>query len=465
MHRLGHDRAAYIAHNAVKSFVQWLEQATQSDRFEHQWVSRKSNSTWSCTDLCDALAKYQWPFSAVAGHPPGSSYAESADVLNTLSANLAAASSGAQMVAACSDVFRWGGVTNGNASWVTAHEAQLLPHVQQVKKDLQAHLTGSPAPNGMTIGGSTLKPALRFNSGMSKVYSLMVDGLIIYDSRVAAALGMAVLRWAQQCNNNVVPPELAFPWMPAKGAKGQAPNRNPGGGLPRLNQADGQQWAWSALYASMLLSEVSDYSGLTPRGLEAALFMIGYDLPFGIEDQEVTAHVQRKAKPRGEQAPSAASEELEGWFDLTTSSHENPFHWRMRPEATDDMAPDHDACAIEHWDKQAAKLLIRVGELVAMFKQLDKWFPDGCFPLLNSATDVRNGTARDGIGKAFFDVTRRNPPDSSRVTAICLELELIEECSRQARHWNLTNNARALMAAECPRVLFQEIVEQSCQGE
>lgn len=480
MHRLGQDRATYIKQGNVQSFVQsfvrWLVQATQSDRFEHQWVSRKSNSTWSCTDLCDALAKYQWPFSAVAGHPPGSSYAESADVLNTLSANLAAASSGAQLVAACSDVFRWGGVTNGNVSWVTAHEAQLLPHVQQVKKDLQAHLTDSPAPNGMTIGGSTLKPALRFNSGMSKVYSLMVDGLIIYDSRVAAALGMAVLRWAQQCNNNVVPPELAFPWMPAKGAKGQAPNRNPGGGLTRMNQANGQQWAWSALYASMVLGEVSKLTQprLSTRELEAALFMIGYDVP-QVPGTLVVAARPSKPVPSSTNADKAEAADMcgIGWSQSHTCGDGNPFNWRVyqrRGSAKASCA----GCAVGDLVGQKSptnRRLIDVAELVDMFRDLTSWFGmHGHVPLENSDTNVtmatvRAGTAPNGIGRAYVARTGLTARNASRLAAILEDLDLFERRPGPTLTWRLTTSAIRLMNSESPCQLFQEFVKQSREGE
>ena len=38
---------------------------------------------------------------------------------------------------------------------------------------------------------------LRFNAGMTKVYSLMCDNFIIYDSRVAAALGWLVMKYCR----------------------------------------------------------------------------------------------------------------------------------------------------------------------------------------------------------------------------------------------------------------------------
>lgn len=41
------------------------------------------------------------------------------------------------------------------------------------------------------------RTGLRFNAGMTKVYSLLADSLIIYDSRVAAALGWIVVKYCQ----------------------------------------------------------------------------------------------------------------------------------------------------------------------------------------------------------------------------------------------------------------------------
>lgn len=59
----------------------------------------------------------------------------------------------------------------------------------------------------------------RFNAGITKVYSLVLEDFIIYDSRVAATLGWLVATFCR-AGAREVPDALRFPWMPAKEAPG-----------------------------------------------------------------------------------------------------------------------------------------------------------------------------------------------------------------------------------------------------
>lgn len=67
---------------------------------------------------------------------------------------------------------------------------------------------------------------------MTKVYSLICESLVIYDSRVAAALGWIVVKYCQAMGLRQVPTELRFPWAPAKSAPGASnpKQRNPSAG-------------------------------------------------------------------------------------------------------------------------------------------------------------------------------------------------------------------------------------------
>ncbi|MHB2080818.1 hypothetical protein [Pseudomonas asiatica] len=62
---------------------------------------------------------------------------------------------------------------------------------------------------------------LRFNAGMTKVYALICEDFLIYDSRVAAALGWLVVKYCEAHGIAKVPDALCFPWAAAKeGEKG-----------------------------------------------------------------------------------------------------------------------------------------------------------------------------------------------------------------------------------------------------
>lgn len=133
----------------------------------------------------------------------------------------------------------------------------------------------------------------RFNAGITKVYSMVLENFIIYDSRVAAALGWLVAQFCRAGARELLD-ELRFPWMPAKEAPGHKTpkNRNPSSHpreFPRMNNSPSRHAVWN-LRASWVLQAELEEAGVSTRfnevppdaaplrRLEAALFMIGYDL-------------------------------------------------------------------------------------------------------------------------------------------------------------------------------------------
>ncbi|OBS41134.1 hypothetical protein A9K79_02510 [Pseudomonas syringae pv. syringae] len=74
-------------------------------------------------------------------------------------------------------IFHWGGVytSKGNKPWLLQNHLALHTVLRGVELD---HSRGDDTT---TIAG------LRFDSGMTKVYSLLIDDFIICDSRFAAA--------------------------------------------------------------------------------------------------------------------------------------------------------------------------------------------------------------------------------------------------------------------------------------
>ncbi|MGY8524945.1 hypothetical protein [Paracidovorax citrulli] len=132
---------------------------------------------------------------------------------------------------------------------------------------------------------------VRMNSGFTKVYSLLCDGVIIYDSRVAAALCWLVRRYLVSIKHpGPVPNELAFICPPGQTAQ----NRNASGdGYVFRKSTKDAEWARANVHASWLLEEARIHCGATwcsgPEGLrklECALFMLGYGLPASEAGQE-----------------------------------------------------------------------------------------------------------------------------------------------------------------------------------
>ncbi|MEX2430813.1 MAG: hypothetical protein WD645_02705 [Dehalococcoidia bacterium] len=120
------------------------------------------------------------------------------------------------------------------------------------------------------------------NSGFSKIYSLLLKGFPIYDSRVASALGSLVQAYCKEAGLQTVPVALAFGLPPSQGRA----NRDPSDGLLRFRPlwyGAPRQYAISNLMAAWLLGVLAHHGpfGELPaeRGLlalESALFMIGY---------------------------------------------------------------------------------------------------------------------------------------------------------------------------------------------
>ncbi|WP_256587847.1 hypothetical protein [Pseudomonas sp. Irchel 3E13] len=282
-------RQSYLAATHVAGFIDWLATELESvSLFRHQYVDRRKASIWQCSDLFDAFEGYRWnhPGNERLDYDAGDCPRSNAIALDALRRDLLAASGDdARSLLASLDVMAWGGVSARNADWLKTNEQGLAQTLHTVKAALDA---GDPQAPVLRDKG------LRFNSGMTKVYSLLCEDFLIYDSRVAAALGWLVVKYCKAKHLAWVPAELCFPWAAAKeGVNSAAPKqRNPGN--PHLQfkrlRAGHHHALWN-LRASWLLSAVLAHPAaadsrfnrvtgpVTPlRALEAACFMIGYDL-------------------------------------------------------------------------------------------------------------------------------------------------------------------------------------------
>lgn len=270
----------------VKEFTTWLARHLgDGSGLRHHYRSPRAADPIRFTNLADAMRKYAWPIATAVrlGAKSDQSLAANTLVLARLQNALSNAKTDAEMRDACIAVMKWGGVVNGNVLWLKENTAGLKALVHQVQHLLQQD------DDDMAL----LTSDLRFNAGMTKVYSLLLDNFIIYDSRVAAALSWFVMSWVLESKGNAaaVPEALRFPCMPPK----EGPNpkirkvRNAGTNslqFPDLNNRPRLHAHWN-LRASWLLEAVLKECQLTTefhkapqplRAVEAALFMWGYDL-------------------------------------------------------------------------------------------------------------------------------------------------------------------------------------------
>ena len=277
----------YLTDN-VASFRDWLVELLEGRPVQFNIGAHHYAS------LPVAMAAYAWPLKSQKGlpnphegypyiHPVVSPLADHANlatntvVLDQLQHALRTAFMGKQtleLAGAVAAIFHWGGVYTttlygGNKPWLKSQYLNLHALMNQVVID---HASGNDVS---TVNG------LRFNAGMTKVYALLLNDFIIYDSRVAASLTWLALHWWTVVKNSpaaTLPDLLRFGTLPANGYARKHRNAAPGI-FQGITQA-AHHYMWN-VRANWLLSDALSRAGkasqfATLREVEAALFQMGY---------------------------------------------------------------------------------------------------------------------------------------------------------------------------------------------
>lgn len=306
---------SYLSDKVVASFLEFLaEYISGRKSFSHKYYDRKLKQHWKCISVFDAYEKYSYPlvkeFRTV--ECSYSNFKANSEALNGLKnkmryaykmlldqKDLAGKKHEEDLLKASQEVFIWGGVagaktrgkntTPGNYLWL---EEKYPKGVGLVKAYMNARETmTSNKPDLEKIG----KSGVRSNAGFTKIYSLLFDDFIIYDSRVAAALGLFIAQYCMEKSINQIPDVLNFGWMPPKEAKTQkSPKlRNANFNGLEFDKANSEQrhassniranWIFSKLFEDTTQLETNQFDVLKNkqekiRALEAAFFMLGYDL-------------------------------------------------------------------------------------------------------------------------------------------------------------------------------------------
>ncbi|WP_174875213.1 hypothetical protein [Vogesella oryzae] len=185
----------------------------------------------------------------------------------------------AALVAVIDDALLWGSggkvikLYTFNRDWAVANSQQLLQKMGSSLAILQ-----SPEPDTTAFDGD-----LRMNAGFTKVYALAGDNIMMYDGRIGAAMGFLARQFCES-RRILLPEALCFPWAPGASTM----NRNPSTDLLHFKQLANRsrfhaEWkikaGWIACEA-LKKTTASWCSGANAlRHLEAALFMLGYEIP------------------------------------------------------------------------------------------------------------------------------------------------------------------------------------------
>ena len=263
-------RNGYLRDPAVERFVEWLRPRVRGDvPFSHEYWMLKSRRRWRCDSLRDAFENYEWR---------GRGFAANQETLERFAADLRRAARDDDrdgFVEAAVAVLRWGGVTGRNERTLRDLGGAALPEFLADRRLLDPSRADTSKLDGVR----------RMNSGWTKVHALLLDNFPMYDGRVGAALGCLVRLHCADAGLTRVPELLRFGYPPGRGQH----NRNPSAGplrFPMLSAVSPRRWSQCNVRAAWVLAAVAGegpFGELPPRrrlrALEAALFMIGYELP------------------------------------------------------------------------------------------------------------------------------------------------------------------------------------------
>jgi hypothetical protein len=258
----------FLADSTVNQFSNYLTRLFDNEiEFKHGYFHVKNKKQYQFISLKDALIQYDW----------NGSYDENKVKLDSFAENLKLSLTQNDPTLAYNisiKVLSWGGVLNGNKETIDGlyYDETLISLFKQIsiaftKEPLQVDkLKGIP-----------------MNSGFTKIYSLILDDFIIYDSRVGAALGLLVRNFLELNNIEKVPDYLNFAYGVKKGESGFS-SRNPSIGNLQFERLSNNNVLHSInnLKANWILSNAfknqknKNFKSL--REIESALFMIGYSV-------------------------------------------------------------------------------------------------------------------------------------------------------------------------------------------
>ena len=278
----------YLQSANIRNFIDWIEERLDKpNSFSHFYTMKRPATSWECHSIYSAYENYCWAFTykdPFSGKKiTGSSFTDNWESLSRLSVGLRRSISDLNVESCrnhCLSILEWGGVLNKNDK-----------KINELGKDICNYLVNAKDTfTGDMLSREYYSNQIIMNSGFTKIYSLCIDGFIIYDGRVGAALGLLVRKFCEDNALDIVPTELTFAWGKGKESsyKSSKENkRNPGNNkyiFPELSN-NPRRHTENNIRANWLLGEIvnnteSSFKKLDKkvqmRALEAALFMIGY---------------------------------------------------------------------------------------------------------------------------------------------------------------------------------------------
>ena len=275
------EKRANRNHGQIRKFCQFLAQEWGGSR-QHSYTvptrgksrgwSRSVDGKWSTVGLANAVSKYAWS---------GKNFAENQAELDRLAAELQSAiqrNANSDVCAILRGIMHWAGADNKHRQrrtfeWIEHNADEIstkLSSAVDLIKDEHASLASFDGIN------------LTMNSTMAKIVSLAdpEQKLVAYDGRLGGALSFFVARFTEEreIHQYDVADQLLF-------AVDRDPKRNPDTNrihFPALfGKTRDRCHASMVRCASQLIWQVAKECRASPREIEAALFMWGYNVKWG----------------------------------------------------------------------------------------------------------------------------------------------------------------------------------------
>lgn len=279
----------YLDNANVSEFVKYLAKLIKGGDFEHHyqiqpgprnaaWIEYNDGSPhWRCDNLNSATNQYFWA---------GRGFEDNNQRLRSLSEKLKKAVDGGdpkRVLCTCIEICEWGGIPAGALTITKSYCNEYL--IESLKNALAA-LTPKDR-DGPNLVGFNKEGEFIINATYTKIYSLLSESpFIIYDSRVAAALGLLVKKhWlAKRENNEPLPDCLKFVCLDGRAENAVRCASDPEHGISFKKAQTHTHALWN-MRANWIIEKALDEAGAEGgntiarmREVESALFMIGYSV-------------------------------------------------------------------------------------------------------------------------------------------------------------------------------------------
>lgn len=263
-------RNEYLANPHVGGFIEWAGHLVRGEwRLEHSYVHRGNGHEFQCVTLYEAFDGYFWPNSVT-----GPSFDDTVEVFENYRQRFEAIGTietiddQREFLVIAREIVTWGEINLPalDDKWGRMKPEDLQSHIAKTKRKLDPIRSDTDQLRGFKY----------MRSGFSKIYSALIPGLPIYDSRVACALACLVRLYCQRKDLSSVPSLLDLGIPSGRGNEGDR-CKKPVLQYSATYAKNNLKFAW---LMQGLVADPGDFRDVPEHlrvdALQSALFMLGY---------------------------------------------------------------------------------------------------------------------------------------------------------------------------------------------